>query len=286
MAPIDPITSALDVTVTVAEAAGVGIDGIDRPTEDRVVVLPHAVVLLDGATALHPRERTAAWYVAQLSAELAAGLRAQPTADLPGLLAGAIANLAAQHRLVPGSAPSSTVALLRWTDTWVDALVLADSPVVAFTDAGPQVLADDRIATLPRPGGYRARLADGAGFGPEHVAALRVAGARTSRLRNVDGGFWVAEADPAAAYQARTARWPRAGLHTVMIASDGVSCGVDDYHLFDWPQALELAVADGPHAVLDAVRAAERADPDATRWPRPKRHDDQALALVRFATSR
>jgi hypothetical protein len=269
--------------VTVAEAAGVGIDGSDRPTEDRVVVLPHAVVLLDGATALSPQARTGGWYAELLAVELAARLRAEPTADLADLLAAAIANLAAAHQLVPGASPSSTVALLRWTDTHVDALVLADSPIVAFTDEGQHVLADDRIAALPRrPGGYRARLADGGGFGADHVAALRSAGSTTGRLRNVDGGFWVAEADPAAARRAVRARWPRAGLRAILMASDGVSCGIDDYRLFDWPEALSMSLVHGPQAVLDAVRAAERADSDGLRWPRPKRHDDQALALITF----
>jgi hypothetical protein len=175
------------------------------------------------------------------------------------------------------------VALLRWTHETIDALVLADSPIVAFTPTGPDVLADDRIAALPkRPGGYRARLADGAGFTSDHEAALRVAGARTGSLRNVPGGFWVAEADPAAAYQARVKRWPRHEVEAVLMATDGVSCGIDDYHLLTWQQAHDLAAANGTQAVLDKIREAEQQDPSGSRWPRPKRHDDQALAVIRF----
>jgi hypothetical protein len=67
-----------------------------------------------------------------------------------------------------------------------------------------------------------------------------------------------------------------------LLATDGVSCGVDDYHLFDWPGVSALALADGPAAVLAAVHTAELADPDGSRWPRPKRHDDKTLVLVRF----
>ncbi|HEX9339305.1 MAG TPA: hypothetical protein VF892_25610, partial [Pseudonocardiaceae bacterium] len=142
-------------------------------------------------------------------------------------------------------------------------------------------LADDRIAGL-FPGGYRQRLRAGGGYGPGHVTAVRTSGATTDRLRNVPGGFWVAEADPAAAAEARVTSWPRHELTAVLLASDGVSCGVDDYHLFEWPAVLALAVEHGPAAVLARVREAERADPDGLRWPRPKRHDDQALVLVRF----
>lgn len=276
------MATAMNPMIITAEAAGVGIDGAERPTEDRIVVLDNAVILLDGATALEPRTHTAAWYVDHLSTELATHLHDAPTTDLRDLLAQAIAALAETHGLTPGTSPSSTVAILRWSERTVDALVLADSPIIAFTP-GPDVLADDRIATLPRrPGGYRARLAHGNGFDPDHVAALRAAGARTGRLRNVPGGFWVAEADPAAAHQARTRSWPRADVHAVLMATDGVSCGVDDYELLTWPDVLDLATTHGPQAVLDQVRTAERDDPAGRRWPRPKRHDDQALALIRF----
>jgi hypothetical protein len=277
------MTTATDPMIITAEAAGVGIDGADRPTEDRIVVLDNAVILLDGATALDERDRTAAWYVDHLSAELANRLHADPVADLREVLAAAITAVATVHALTPGTSPSSTAALLRWTPEQVDALVLADSPIVAFTRTGPDILADDRIAALPkRPGGYRARLADGAGFDADHVEALRSAGTRTGSLRNVPGGFWVAEADPAAARQARTACWPRANVDAVLMATDGVSCGVDDYRLLTWPQVFDLATTHGPQAVLDRVREAEQGDPAGQRWPRPKRHDDQALALITF----
>ncbi|HEY4456121.1 MAG TPA: hypothetical protein VGN81_17545 [Pseudonocardiaceae bacterium] len=265
--------------IDTAEAAGVGIDGASRPSEDRIVVLDNAVIVLDGATALDEREQTASWYVEHLGAELATRLRAAPEANLRDTLANAIAALA----LTPGTSPSSTVAITRWTADDIDALVLADSPIVAFTPTGPDVLFDDRIAALPkRPGGYRARLTDGAGFDPDHVAALRAAGARTGRLRNVPGGFWVAEADPAAAYQARTRQWPRSNVHTILMATDGVSCAIDDYNILTWQQTLEIARAHGPQTVLDQVRKAENDDPAGQRWPRAKKHDDQALAMIRF----
>jgi hypothetical protein len=66
------------------------------------------------------------------------------------------------------------------------------------------------------------------------------------------------------------------------VATDGVSCGVDDYHILTWQQANDLATAHGPQAVLDKIREAEEQDPSGSRWPRPKRHDDQALAMIRF----
>lgn len=269
-------------SIDVAEAAGVGLDGFDRPTEDRVVRLRNAVVVADGATSLRDGELSGGWYAERLCAALARELTDRPHDDLKDLLADAIGAVAADHGLVPGEAPSSTVAILRWSDDAVDALVLADSPVVVFTDRGPHLLADERLAAIAQPGGYRQRLRDGGGYGPEHAAALRESGARTRRLRNVEGGFWVAEADPAAAARASTASWPRDHVRAALVATDGMSCGVDDYHIFDWPQVLAHALHEGPAAVLAMVRTAEIADPKGERWPRPKRHDDKTLVLIRF----
>lgn len=272
--------------VEVAEQAGVGLDGAARPSEDVVVVRPDAVIVLDGATTLRPELPSGGWYARRLAETIAARLdRSDPlVTSLATVLAAAIEALAAEAGLVPGSSPSSTAALLRWTDETVDALVLGDSPVVAFGPGGTRVLADERLAVAPRRGGgYRERLRTGAGYGPEHVAALRGSGAAMDGLRNRPGGFWVAEADPAAAYQAHTASWPLSTVDSVLLATDGVSCGVDDYRVFaGWPAVLDLATTRGVDAVLAAVRAAERADPDGKRWPRPKPHDDQALVLVDF----
>jgi hypothetical protein len=270
--------------VEVAEQPGVGLDGAMRPSEDVVVVLPHAVIVLDGATSLRPELPSGGWYAARLAGAIAGRLTGAPDGDLADILAASIRALARESGLSPGRSPSSTVALLRWDDRAVDALVLGDTPVVAFGGNGPALLADDRLATIPRRGGYRDRLQAGGGYGADHLAALRSSGAAMDDLRNRDGGFWVAEADPDAAYEARRARWPLAGLRAVLVATDGVACGVDDYRIFsDWSAVLDLAMSRGAPAVLDLVRDAERSDPDGTRWPRPKPHDDQALVLLDFS---
>jgi hypothetical protein len=269
--------------IEVAERPGLGLDGAVRPSEDVVVVLPNAVILLDGATTLDPALPSGGWYASRLAGELSGRLVGYPDADVADLLAAAIKTVARDHGLIPGESPSSTVAVLRWNDRVVEGLVLADSPIVAFTADGPAPLVDGRLAAMPRGAGYRDRLAAGAGYGDDHLVALRDAATSMSSRRNTDDGFWVAEADPDAAHYAERATWPRAGLTTVLMASDGVSCGVDTYGVFpDWAGVRDLAAAQGPEAVLDRVRAAEYEDPHGTRWPRAKPHDDQALVVVDF----
>ncbi len=226
-------------------------------------MLPKAVLLLDGATATGLRGMSVTEYVDALLQMLARQVAKRPSADLATLLAATIGALATKHGLLPGESPSSTVAMLRWQPSTVDVLVLGDSPVVIFTPDGRLEVADTRLAVLRRAG----KLGD--------TAAV-------DRLRNVDGGFWVAEADPGAAAHALRGSWPMPEVMAAILASDGVSVGVDDYRLFDWERLLELSTTDGPEAVLDAVRTIERTDPDRIRWPRPKLHDDQSLAVVHF----
>lgn len=246
--------------IATAERAGVGRDGLPHPTEDRIVRLSNAVVLLDGATSPTPRERDGGWHSRHLAAELT---HLTDDHDLADQLARAIARLAATHGLTPGDSPSSTVAITRWTDTAVDVLVLADSPVVVFTDTGVEVVADNRLRDL------RGRVD------------------RITDWRNREHGWWVAEADPAAAHEAVRASWPRDRVRAVLMATDGVSCGVDDYGLFaDWRTVLRITSENGPEAVLDEIRAAEEGDADRTKWPRPKVHDDQALAVIRFTAGK
>ncbi|WP_318305921.1 protein phosphatase 2C domain-containing protein [Amycolatopsis solani] len=251
--------------IAIAERAGVGADGHPRPTEDHVVVLDNAVLVLDGATSSDPSQPPGGWYAERLARHLGDGLRAAPEADLAEALTRAIGEVTADNRLLPRHSPSSTVAAVRWLDDRVDALVLADSPVAAFGRFGVDVVSDDRLARLRRRG-------------------LLQTGADVRRRRNAHDGFWVAEAEPGAAAHAVRRSWARADVEAVLLASDGVSIGVDQYELFGWREVLEIARTDGPDAVLDAVRTAEKQDPDGERWPRPKRHDDQALVLVDFTS--
>lgn len=253
-----------------------------RENEDVVRVLPNAVALLDGATSVRPTARTGGWYAHRLADSL--GQRLGSNADLADIAAEAIQEVAETHGLRPGDSPSSTLALLRWDHELVDALVLADSPIVLFTTAGAEPVTDDRLAEL-RTGsrGYRERLRHGGGFDHHHYRELAASMDRTRGWRNTEGGFWVAEAVPEAAHRAVRAQRPRTDISTALLASDGVACGITDYgHYPDWTALLAEAEASGPRRVLDAIRSVEESDPDGRRWPRPKRHDDQTLAIVRF----
>ncbi|MEU7479982.1 protein phosphatase 2C domain-containing protein [Lentzea sp. NPDC042327] len=229
------------------ETAEQGAPG--RVTEDRIRVLPNAVVVLDGVTSrTRPPDRDGGWYATRLADELARTVDAGT--PLTELLAQAITSLVAEHDLVPGDSPAATAAIVRWDDETIDALVLCDTPVVAFGRT-TDVVEDTRLADL-RPD-------------PDIL-----------RWTNRPGGYWVAEADPEAGRQALTASWPREMIKKVVVATDGVSCGVSEYGLFSWDELAELPLG----AALDRIREAERSDPEHIRWPRCKTHDDQAVVRI------
>ena len=223
----------------------------DRITEDRIRVLPNAVIVLDGVTSrTRPPDRNGGWYASKLADELANLIT--ETNPLTEVLAQAIRNLAERHDLVPGDSPSCTASIIRWTGDTIDALVLCDTPVVAFGQS-THVLEDTRLEDL-RPD-------------PDIL-----------RWKNKPGGYWVAEADPAAGLQAVTTSWHRNEIASVIALTDGVSCGVSEYGLFGWDDLRQLPLGE----VLDRIREAERGDSEHKRWPRYKTHDDQAIARISF----
>jgi hypothetical protein len=100
---------------------------------------------------------------------------------------------------------------------------------------------------------------------------------------NRPGGYWIAEANPDAGHCAIVRRWPIDSVSAVLVVTDGVSTGVEDYHVLpSWPAALNLSRRQGLAGLLQTIHQAEARDPHGRRWPRPKTHDDKAAALVDF----
>lgn len=173
----------------------------------------------------------------------------------------------------PGT-PSATVIVVRWGAETVEHLVLADSVLLfdVLGEASPVMVTDSREAEVGRP--YRVEMDALPSGSPEHADALRRYVEALRSHRNVPGGFWVADSDPAAADQAVTGSMPLDGLRAVALLSDGASRLADRFHLADWADTLAILRNDGPQALIDQVRAAERSDPRGERWPRGKAYDD------------
>ena len=250
--------------------------------QDRLFILPHAVIVLDGTSGESSSDSDGGRYAEQLGSALVATLTENPRADLVETLAAAISEVGKE--LDPATAPESTVAIARWDDENVDALVLGDSRVVAIHLNGTLGELCDRrvhgVATAIRER-YQARLRERHGFDDTHAELIADLRAEERRVRNRPGGYPIAATDPAAAQEALTGTWPIAALGGVGLATDGAWRG---RHLYQeippWPMLLKRIEFLAPKALLVAVQEAENNDPDGRQWPRPVRHDDKTLAVV------
>lgn len=253
------------------------------PGQDRYATTDDLVIVLDGASAFDPSTVNASAFVDCLTERLVAVLAVQPALNLADGLAAAIAATADLLRISPGAAPSSTVVLLRTRDQVLDLLVLGDSAIRIATAGGINHLTDDRLASVAPElsTSYRDRLRAGHGYDQQHRALLSELQRRQANARNTADGYWIAEAEPAAAAKALTRSYPLDRLDWCILSTDGAHRPIE--HLgIDWHDIAKLD-SDGLYRLLmDLHRWEADTDPDGRRLPRSKRHDDKTLAVVHF----
>lgn len=252
-----------------------------RPNEDFVIATPDLAIVVDGAgVPMGGCHHGVALYARQLGVRTMAALVGRPDLPLADGLAEGIRQVAALHADTcdldhPGT-PCAAVGILRIGEENVDALSLSDVTVVVDTVDGPQVTCD--LAIEETCGTEPAALAGLRFNTPEHAAALARLVDRQTRTRNQDPGWWVAAANPEAAYRAKTASVPLGAVRRMAVFSDGATRPVDQMGLYDWPEYLDLLDKLTPQGLIAHVRSIEASDPDGERFPRTKRHDDATIA--------
>ncbi|MEN2742735.1 hypothetical protein ABCS02_33585 [Microbacterium sp. X-17] len=249
-------------------------------SQDRIFVTPSAVFMLDGATAFVPVPVTPEQYVDTLGGHLVETLTTQPATALSVALADAIEQTARCLKLQIGKSPSSTVAIVRQQGEIVDYLVLGDTQIV--TPAG--IFVDNRIAdvAITERARYRDRLATGGGYDQIHRGLLRDLQAKQAEHRNRDGGYWIAEADPRAAAEAATGWFVIDSGRWAVLATDGAYRPMAHLVRDDW-ETIAYRSSDELKQTLACLEGWEKhTDPDGIELPRAKRHDDKAIAAVRF----
>lgn len=258
---------------------GALLPGGAPPGQDRWIASPYGIVVLDGATATAPEVPPAELYVDTLLNGLSARLGGSD--DLPPLIAEAIAEAADTLGLAPGAAPSSTIAILRWSESSVEAAVLGDSTVILGTvDGGAVRLHDDRLAAIAAAARqtYQERLRHGHGYDERHRDLMTAIQRSEIEARNSEQGYWIAEADPAAGHHVRTTRLPRTEVRWAVVATDGAQRVIDQLGL---PWADVAASSDDElRILLDRLHRWEAdSDPHGEALPRAKRHDDKTVAV-------
>ncbi|WP_233513694.1 hypothetical protein [Micromonospora craterilacus] len=256
--------------------------------EDVVFQFGPLVGVLDGATVPEGFDTGCVhgpqWYVRHLAARLGLAEAARPAATLVSNLAGAILAVRADHGdqcdLDHPGTPSSTVCLLRDGGDQVDYLVLCDSPLVLDAGGRVDVVVDDRLAaSMAELRGAAAGLPGSADRATRFRHAVTLQRERMNRTH----GYWVAAADPDAAYHAVVGTLPLRGpdaLRRAVLLTDGASAAVDEFGLFDWVGLLDVVTSEGPGALIDRVRAAERDHPDRLRRHKPA--DDASAVYCEF----
>ncbi|WP_422772092.1 hypothetical protein ACN28C_03045 [Plantactinospora sp. WMMC1484] len=269
----------------------VSVPAPGRPeNEDHVFRYGDLVGVLDGATVPDGFDTGCvhgpAWYVRRLAARLGLAAADRPAAALAGNLAAAILAVRADHGGAcdldhPGT-PSATVCLLRQVGDHVDYLVLCDSPLVLDLGERIRVVSDERLGTAMADLRQKAlAVAD-----PGQVdAATRFRRSVTLQREQMNRthGYWVAAADPDAAFHAVTGSLPLHGpgrVRRAALLTDGASVAVEQFGLFDWRGLLDLLCEAGPGELVRRVRLAEAGD--GRRRAGFKRHDDATAVLCEF----
>lgn len=247
-----------------------------HPNEDFASVglpasgLGGALVVLDGVTP--PKDTTdclhsVPWFTARLGGALTELTLSCPDVTLPQILSQAILRTAEAHSatcdLSHPRTPQATVVVARWSPDAVEYLVLSDSALLLESPAGSVTpVLDDRLSRLPR-------------------SALATAALVDSTLRNKEGGFFTAAADPSVAARAVTGALPRSEVRTLVALTDGATRWVEKFREGGWADCFTFVRKEGPGALVERVRGLERGDTEErTYLGRSKTHDDATVVYV------
>ncbi len=225
-----------------------------------------ALVLLDGVTPPQGEDgclHSVPWFTARLGGALGELSVAWPDLALRDVLFKAILRTAEAHRatcdLSHPRTPQATVVLARWDEERVEHLVLSDSVLlVAAPDGRVTPVLDDRLARLPR-------------------SSLAMAAVTDATVRNKEGGFFTAAADPEVAARAVTGVRARGEVRALAALTDGAARWVETFREGDWSDCFALLRKEGTQALVDRVRDLERADTERVFLRHGKTHDDAAV---------
>jgi hypothetical protein len=248
---------------------------------DRVIVLPDAVIVLDGASAFEPAAVEPGLYADTLGRSIADEFHQESATPIADAVATAIRRTTEKLDLRPGASPSSTVAILRVRADAADIYVLGDSPIHYGIGHKAHRLVDDRISTVAtsQREHYLAQLRAGCGFDNAHHSALVQLQRAQLQARNLEGGYWIAETDPTAAHHALTETVDRDAIGWAVLATDGAADFISHtghgWHGIAQYDTAQLA------ALLARIHEWEdTSDPDGRHLPRAKRHDDKTIAAI------
>ena len=155
------------------------------------------------------------------------------------------------------------MVVARWSPATVEYLVLSDSALLVESPDGVVTpVLDDRLARLPR-------------------AALATDALIDANLRNKEGGFFTAAADPSVAGRSVTGSLDRAQVRTLAALTDGAARWVERFEEGNWTDCFTFIRKRGAQALVNRVRELELADAESrTFLHRSKTHDDATVVYA------
>jgi hypothetical protein len=247
-----------------------------RPNEDFASVgLPASgqggvLVVLDGVTP--PKGETGClhsvpWFTARLGGALTELTVSLPDVPLADALTRAIARTSEVHTetcdLSHPRTPQATVVLARWSAETVEYLILSDSALLLESPDGTITpYLDDRLSRLPR-------------------SSLATDTYIDAHIRNKEGGFYTAAADPAVAELAMTGVLARENVRALAALTDGATRWVEKFREGDWADCFRFVRKEGARELVERVRVLERGDAEERAYlGRSKTHDDATVVYV------
>jgi Protein phosphatase 2C len=258
----------------------------DRINEDALGWSQGAAWVIDGASGIARSRFTSAesdaqWYARAIGEALARHVD-DSTRTLPQIFAAAVEEVrSAFVRLSGGAfepfeAPSASAALVRTDGERVEYAVLGDCALILREAGSLRLVHDARVLELERPilDHLRSLLCAGV-RAPEQLRReiLPMVMAMRARMNRPDG-YWVLSLDPAAAEHALTGTLQPAPGAPLVLLTDGFTRLIDGFATCTVEAFHARASEGGFERLHDELRALERADPEAQRFPRLKLSDD------------
>ncbi len=173
--------------------------------------------------------------------------------------------------------PYASMMLVRPTADSITYATFGDCRMLVAHDDGRL----DDIGPPPRhreAEAARARAFDAVGTG---VAAALPELRRLRSLVNTIDAYWLMAADPAVGDHVKTGAVRLDGPAHLLLLSDGFHALAADYGAYDDPGLVAAARSRGLPALYRELRAIERGDPLAAKFPRFKISDDATAMLLR-----
>lgn len=255
----------------------------DKPNEDWWASSETVAIVLDGATI---RTDTGCvhglpWFVRQLGTALFSAAQNVAT-PLPAAIKQAIEHVVDQHAdtcdLTHPGTPSAAIGIVRDTGDRIDWASLGDVTVLVDTiNDGVCMTSDNRVSYTAQD--ERAECDRHLLGTDEKMNAIHAMKPKELAARNIEGGYWIASVNPAAAKHALTGSVQRRAAQSFAVYSDGLARAFDFGRATSASQLLDQLHRQGPAQTINAVREAEREDPLGKAVPRNKATDD-ATAVV------